>query len=105
MVQTAEDAAEDVLPGVLLHVVKAAGPVDFAGDRGPGFHIVGAGVEHHAALLVDVRHRNLLSGGGFQDAAVRGLSAALGVEGRPVQGNFPHLPSGLAGEDRGGEGF
>ena len=53
-----QDAGEDVLPGVLLHVVEPAGPVQGPCDLGPDLHRGGAGVENHAVFLVDVRHQN-----------------------------------------------
>ena len=83
VIQAAEDAAEDMLPGVLLHVVKAAVPVQEPGDHRPRLHRGGAGVNHPAVLFVDIGDGNFPAGG-FQNAVVRGLAAPLGVEGRLI---------------------
>ena len=50
----AEHSADDMLAGVLLHVVKAPGPIDLPVDglalrQGPV-----AGVENHPVPLVDI---------------------------------------------------
>ena len=102
VVKAAEDAADDVLPGVLLHVVEAAGPVQGSGGHRTGLHRGGAGVDYRAVLLVNIGNGNLPARGP-QNAVVRRLAAPLGVEGRLVQDHLPGLPGGLAGEDGGGE--
>ena len=50
----AEHPADDVLPGVLLHVVKAAGPVDFPVDGLAHRQSPVAGVENDSVPLVDI---------------------------------------------------
>ena len=54
VVQRTQQAGEDVLAGVLLHVVESAGPVDGALHRGADLHRAAAGVEDHTVLFVDV---------------------------------------------------
>ena len=68
----AEDAGDDMLSGVLLHMVEAAGPVQGAGDGAAGLHSPVAGVENDAALFVDVGDM-----GAAQGAVVRRLAADL----------------------------
>ena len=50
----AEHPADDMLSGVLLHMVKAAGPVDFPVDGLPLGQSPVAGVENHPVPLVDI---------------------------------------------------
>ena len=52
----AQDAGDDVLAGVLLHVVKAAVPVDGPHHHCAGFQRAVTGVENHAVSLMDIRH-------------------------------------------------
>ena len=94
----AQNPAEDVFPGVLLHVVKAPVPVQRAGDRLPGGEGGGAEVDHLAALFMRVQHRYAAKG-----PPVPRLPAALGIERRPVQRDQPAAFSLRAGPDRGGE--
>ena len=54
VVITAENAGENVLPGVLLHVVEPTGPVQAAGNGFPGFHGLITNVENDAVFLLDV---------------------------------------------------
>ena len=94
---SAQHTADDVLAGVLLHMVKAAGPVDGAVDGGPHGQGPVAGVEHQAVPLLDVQHRRAA-----QVAVVRRLAAALRVKGRAVQGHKICVP--LAGPAVGDDG-
>ena len=87
-----------MLAGVLLHVVKAALPVDLAGDHRADLHFFLTGVENDAAFFVHVR-----DGHAVQRAVVGGLSAALGVKGGAVQCDEIPVLARLAGEHRGGE--
>lgn len=94
----AEDAGEDVLSGVLLHMVEAAGPVDGAIHVFANFHRVFDSVEDHAVFLVDVG-----DGKAVHRAVVGGLAAAFGIEGGAVQRHQVSALARLTGEDRGGE--
>lgn len=71
-----------MLPGVILHVGKAAVPVDFPMHSIPGAKGPRGLVEHLAVLFPGVNHEHTT-----QRPDIRGLSAALRVEGRPVQGH------------------
>ena len=93
-VGAAQHAADDVLPGVLLHVVKAPGPVDDPVDCLPLGKGLVAGVEDDTLLLLDVRDP-----GAAQDAVVGRLAAALGVEGGLIQLYLPFFALGSAGQD------
>ena len=64
---------------MLLDVVAAALPVHPAGDL-PGGRRPGEDVQDLSAQLLHVHHRH-----GAEAASVRGLTAALGVEGGPVE--------------------
>ena len=83
-----QDAGEDVLAGVLLHLVEPPGPVKgllHFGAGGGGFGQIIYGVPDDAALLVDVgdvQHRAVRKG---QGAPVGRLTAAFGVKDRAVQ--------------------
>ena len=94
----AQDAGEDVLPGVLLHVVEPPGPVDGAGHVFANFHRLFDSVDNDAVLFVDVG-----DGGAVQRAVVGRLAAALGVEGGAVQRHQIPVFARLTGQDRGGE--
>ena len=85
-----------MLAGVLLHMVKAAGPVDRAANRFPHGQGLVAGMMDHAVPFVDVPHVDAAQG-----AVVGGLSAALGIEGGTVQHHVPRLFVGGAGQHRG----
>src|SRR5271169_1862411 len=77
-----------MLRGVLLHVIAAAGSVDFATNAGSGLHVLEWGVQ-----VVD--NSTVFSVGNFGDAelgigrddeaGVVDLAAAGGVEGRAVE--------------------
>ena len=90
----AEHAADDVLAGVLLHVVKAVLPVDApVNGLALGQGLV-AGVEDYAVLFLHV--------GDFcrpQRAVVGGLAAAFGVKSGLIQRHQPLFAVGTAGED------
>ena len=94
----AQDAGDDVLSGVLLHMVKPADPVDGSHHHRAGFHRTVAGVENHAVSLMDIRHTHAAQG-----AVVRRLSAPLGIEGGAVQSHPPAVLRGLTGLNRGGK--
>ena len=100
VVPGAEDAADDVLPAVLLHEVEAAGEVDLPRYRLSHRQRAGAQVDHLPLLLMGVGDRYAA-----QDALVTRLAAPLGVEGRAVQNHLPAVLPLLTGEDLGGEFF
>ena len=87
----AQHPADDVLSGVLLHVVKAPGPVDFPVDELTHGQCPVTGVENHAVLLLHIQNHRAAQG-----AVVGGLTAALGVEGGLIQLNQPFFPLGTA---------
>ena len=92
----AEHTGDNVLAGVLLHVVKAALPVDLAVygfAHGQGFV---AGVDDHAVLFLHIAHLGLA-----QCPQVAGLAAALGVECGAVQHHGEAFFQRLAGYDGG----
>ena len=94
----AENAGDDMLSGVLLHMVEAAGPVQRTGDGAADFHRLVAGVENDTALFMNIGDM-----GAAQGAVVRRLAAALGVEGGAVQRDGKAALGRLAAQDRGGE--
>ena len=98
VVGAAQHAGDDMLAGVLLHVVKAALPVDLAGDGLAHGQRLVAGVIDHAVRLMNVPYINAA-----QRAVVGALSAALGVEGGAVQPHPPRLFVGGAVQHRGVE--
>ncbi len=81
--QLFEDGGEQVLAGVLLHVVEAAAPVDDAGGGAGGDQGIGGRGEvvgDAIALIDDVE-----DGDAAEGAGVEGLAAGGGVEGRAVE--------------------
>ena len=89
-----EDAGDDVLSGVLLHVVEPPGPVDVPGNSLPNFHSSIAGVENDPVFFVDVRDGYL-----SQCPVVSRLPAALWIEGRAVQHHLKAVFPGLTGQN------
>ena len=89
----AQHSADDVLTGVLLHVVKAPGPVDFPVDDLTHGQCPVTGVENHAVLLLHIQNHRAAQG-----AVVGGLTAALGVEGGLIQLNQPFFAPRAAGD-------
>ena len=90
---TAQHTGDDVLAGVLLHMIEAARPVDMAADLRAHRQLTVAQVGDDAVLLVYVQHPGIP-----QRAVVGGLSAALGIEGGTVQHHRKaalHSPAGL----------
>jgi hypothetical protein len=61
---------------VLLHLVKAAVPIDGAGDFRVDFQRAVAKMDDFRSLLPDIQHL-----GTAQNAQIAGLTAAFGVEG------------------------
>ena len=99
VVVMAQNTGEDVLPGVLLHVVEAPGPVNAAGDVFANFHRFFDSVDYHPVLFMDIGDGNAAQG-----PVVGGLAASLGIEGGAVQGDKIPALARLAGEDFGGKG-
>ena len=98
-----EDGGEEVLAGVLLHVVEAAGPVDVALDFGAEGERLADVVPDLAVLVffdgVDGNVEGCARGGdGAEQAGVIGLAAAGGVEGGAVEGDLPDGFTSGAGE-------
>ena len=75
-----DQAADQMLAGVLLHEVEAPVPVEDAVDRFSHRQGAVTAVIHRPVPLPDVQH-----GAPAQDAEVAGLAAALGIKGRAVQ--------------------
>jgi hypothetical protein len=89
-----EDGGEEVLAGVLLHVVEAAGPVDAAFDFGADGEWLADEVPDLAVLVFfngfDADVEGCTPGrNGAEEAGVIGLAAAGGVEGGAVEGDLP----------------
>ena len=78
--QAVEGAAEDMLAGVLLHGIQAAGPIDAAGHSGARLQRSVRGMGDGGAVGMHVGHLR-----SAQRAQVTGLAAALREEGSPVQ--------------------
>ena len=57
VIRLAQHAGDDMLTGVLLHVVKAPGPIDAAHHRGRHHQRMGHGVIDDAVFLLHVQHR------------------------------------------------
>ena len=94
----AQHTGDDMLTGVLLHVVEPPRPVDMAAHlRAYGQRLV-AQVGDDAVFLVYIQHAGIA-----QRAEVGGLAAALGVEGGAVKGDGKAVFHGLAGRHHGGE--
>ena len=94
----AQDAGEDVLAGMLLHMVKAPGPVQFSGDDCSDFQGFVHIVENHAVFFVHIR-----DGRAAQRAVVGRLSAALWVKGGAAQHGGIAVFAALAVQHGGGE--
>ena len=94
----ADDAADDVLAGMLLHMVKPPGPVDDAGDGFSHGQRPAAPVQDDAVLFPHVGHS-----GPAQRALVGRLAAPLGIKGGAVQHHHPPVLVLLTGQDGGGE--
>ena len=89
-----EERGEQVLAGVLLHVVQASRPVDAAFDRGAGEQWLRGEVPELALLvLFDVGDGGLQTraagGSGGEGAGVVRLASAGGVEGAAIERDLP----------------
>ena len=96
-----ENAADDVLPRVILHEGEAPVPIQGAGDLGA--HLQGriGQVDDILPALLGIGHVHAA-----QDPSVAGLAAAFGIKGGLVQDHFvPLLFPGLAVQDGGLEGM
>ena len=94
-----ENTAENMLAAVLLHVVKAATPVDLAAHFTACIQCAGAVVGDDTVLFVHI---------GDDDAAVQntligGLTAALRIEGSLIKDDVKAVLAAFAGDDLGGE--
>ena len=74
-----KDTGQDVLAGVLLHVVEAPPPVDFADDRAVAGVAVD-GVDDFAVFGLDVQYRQIV-----ERSRVAGLPAAFRIKGGAVE--------------------
>ena len=87
-----QDAGEDVLAGVLLHLIEPPRPVDGLSGFGPGHRPGGQGSDRmpdDTRLLVDIGDGQHRAVGKGQGAPVGRLAAAFGVEHRAVQRDAP----------------
>ena len=92
--------AQNVLAGVLLHVVQPPGPVNPALHRAAHRQRRGGAVQNGALPHAGFGHGHVV-----QRAGVAGLAAAFRVEGGPVQlHRVPRFPGG-AGHHPGGKGL
>ena len=97
-----QGGGEQVLAGVLLHVIEAAGPVDESFHLGSGHEGLVDGVPDFAGFVLfdgeDGDFKNgSVAGGGAEGAGVVGLAAAGGVKGGAVEGDLPEGFAVLAG--------
>ena len=96
----AQDSGENVLSGMLLHMVEPPVPVKDAGDGFPDFHFFFKRVENHPAFFMDVQYPDAV-----QRPVVGGLSAALRIEGGAVQNGQKAVFFPFTGENSGGKFF
>ena len=95
----ADHAADDVLAAVLLHMVKAALPVDIAFHGGTCDQGSIAGVDDDALFFVDVQHLYAA-----QTSGVGRLATALGIKGSAVKDDEElTIFAGLTVQNRGGK--
>ena len=87
-----------MLPGVVLHQVEAAGPVNVPLHLGARLQRTVTGVDHMALALMDLQN-----GSAAQGPQVMGLSAPLGVKSGLIQYDVPALPALDTALDAGGE--
>ena len=98
-----EDGGEEVLAGMLLHVVEAAIPVDAAFDRSACGKRLADEVPDLAVLVFfDGFDGNVegdaTTGDGAQKAGIEWLAAAGGIEGGAVESDLPYRFAFGAGE-------
>ena len=86
-----------MLAGVLLHMVEAALPVDFAVDGASG-DFRGC-VMHHAVSIGGVSNFDDRNTG--KSAEIVGLAAGSGIESSAIESDFEAVAFALAGSDRG----
>lgn len=91
VVAVAENAAENMLAGMLLHMVEAAVPVHHALHGLSHCQRLGEGVHNLVVLFLHVQ-----DGDAAQSAVVGRLSAAFGIEGGAVQSYRISVFRGLA---------
>ena len=92
-----EGLGEDVLAGMLLHVVEAAVPVHAAGHLRAGWLPLHQ-VDYLAVPIDHAGNRRTAEG-----AQICGLAAALRVEGRALQHHLGHLSGRCHPDHPGGE--
>ena len=92
------EAGEDVLARVLLHMVKSALIIDSALDLRADGALLGAAVNHFSALFVNVEYFCAAD-----EAVIRRLTAALGEERGPVEHDLIAAAALNAGNDPRGE--
>ena len=95
----AEKARADMLARMLLHMVEAARPVDFALDARAGGQGTVAKMRDDAVLFVHRKHLRAA-----ERAGIVRLAAALGVKGRFIEPDGAAALCLLAGEDGGRKG-
>ena len=81
--QFLENGGEQVLAGVLLHVVEAAGPIDGAFDR--SFAERGRAARRAGARCARLRRRRRRTRSAADRAGVEGLAAGGGIKGGAVE--------------------
>lgn len=89
---------EEMLSGVLLHMIESAGPLDATFDWAGGEFLVDD-VDDVVALIADVEDV-----GFSEEADIVRLAAGGGIEGGLVENDFPG-GNGAAGAGDGGTGF
>ena len=94
VVSAADDAADDMLTAVLLHMVKAPLPVNHTLYCFPHRNLFVTGVEDHSFLLTGIGNSNAI-----QTSVVCRLAAALGIKRGAVQLYQPPILPLLTGKN------
>lgn len=84
-----QDGAEQMLPGVLLHMIEAARPIDDS-DNGSRIDRRPEQVGDALVLINDIDYGNPV-----QDAGIEGLPTGAGIESSAVEVDAPSLVRGV----------
>ena len=75
-----QNARDNMFPGMLLHMVKTARPVDPSGNTFTGIQRMVTGMDNHAVMLMHIRYRR-----NAQYPLIGRLSAAFGIKCGSIQ--------------------
>lgn len=84
-----EHRREQMLSGVLLHVVESPFPVDLTVDLSPCGKLLAYEVPYRSLLILFHLFHGNFQRGRPQQAGIEGLTTTCRVESRAVQGNMP----------------